>query len=404
MAVRVAHVIPTVRIAYLMLRVRLAKLRDAGYEVTVICGRGPRAELEWRSFSEELRSMGLEVTQIPFAREISPLTDMRCTAALYRVIHRGRFDIVHSHNPKGGLLSPVAARLSRSTLVLHTVHGFLFNENTAGLRHLAALSAERWTAAFCHHLLFQSEEDYDYAIRHRFKEESRLHLIGNGIDETRFDPARYPGAGRRTRSALGWGEGDLVVGMVGRTVLEKGYAEFFEMAARLARRLPTVRFLVVAISEPDQTDAVDPHRLIAENGLDGRCRVLEQRSDMPELYLAMDVAVLPSHREGIPRALMEAAAMGVPLVASDIRGCREVIEDGSSGRLFPLKDVDGLEAAVGELLADHTARRAMGQAAKARVLANYTESGTAQRLVTCYEEVLEDRRRRGPRTMSRQAC
>ena len=73
--------------------------------------------------------------------------------------------------------------------------------------------------------------------------------------------------------------------------------------------------------------------------------MLERRSDMPELYLAMDVAVLPSHREGIPRALMEAAAMGVALVASDIRGCREVIEDGRSGRLFPLKEVDGLEAA-----------------------------------------------------------
>ena len=388
MAIRVAHVVPTVRIAYLMLRVRLAKLRDAGYDVTVICGQGPRADSEWRSFSEELQGMGLGVTRIPFAREIEPLTDLRCTAALYRAIRRGRFDIVHSHNPKGGLLSPLAGRLSRSTQVLHTVHGFLFNENTAGLRHLAALSAERWTATLCHHLLFQSEEDYRYAVRHRFKEVGRLHLIGNGIDETRFDPARYPGAGQRTRLELGWREEDLVVGMVGRTVLEKGYAEFFEMAARLARRLPTVRFLVVAISEPDQTDAVDPHRLVVENGLEGRCRVLERRSDMPELYLAMDVAVLPSHREGIPRALMEAAAMGVALVASDIRGCREVIEDGRSGRLFPLKEVDGLEAAVGALRDDEATRRRMGEAARERVLANYTESGTAQRLISCYEEVL----------------
>ena len=392
MAIRVAHVVPTPRIAYLMLRVRLEKLQEAGYEVAVICGRGSGSDMEWGHFPEKLRDTGLEVIQIPFAREIAPLTDLRCSAALFHAIRQGRFDILHSHNPKGGLLSPVVGRLARSPLVLHTVHGFLFNEITRGLHHLAAVAAERWTAAFCHHLMFQSEEDHDYAIRHRFKEESRLHLIGNGIDEVRFDPAKFPQARAGERRELGWREDDLVVGMVGRTVLEKGYVEFFQMAGRLARALPAARFLVVAINEPDQSDAVDPGQLMAANGLEGKCQVLEQRSDMPELYLTMDLAVLPSHREGISRALMEAAAMEVPIVASDIRGCREVVEDGRTGRLFPPRDVEALTTVVGDLLRDGEARRAMGEAGRARVLAKYTETNTAQRLISFYEEILSQRR------------
>ena len=383
MAVRVAHITPTDRIAFLMLRTRLTHLREAGFEVSVICGRSPEG-----NWGEELTALGLEVIHVPFAREIAPLTDACCALAMYRGIRRGAFDLVHSHNPKGGLLGPVAGKLARGPVVLHTVHGFLFNENAKGMRRGLALGAERWTAAWCDHLLFQSEEDFAYARDHRFKAEDRLHLEGNGIDESRFDPRRYPDARREKRRELGLGDADLVVGMVGRLVEEKGYGEFFEMAGRLARERSDVRFLNVGIAEPEQSDAIDPHLLARQNGLDGRCVLLDRRSDMPELYLTMDVAVLPSHREGIPRALMEAAAMGVPGVATDIRGTREVIEDGVTGLLFPLREVDRFLGCVDRLLQDGELRERMGRAARRRVLDKYTETATSRRLQRCYREIL----------------
>ena len=384
MAVRVAHITPTDRIAFLMLRTRLAHLRDAGYEVSVICGRSPDG-----AWGEELNARGVEVIHVPFAREIAPFTDARCALAMYRVIRRRGYDIVHSHNPKGGLLGPVAGKLARRPVVLHTVHGFLFNENATGMRRGMALGAERWTAAWCDHLLFQSEEDFAYARDHRFKTGDRLHLEGNGIDETRFDPRQYPDARREKRAELGLGEGDLVVGMVGRLVEEKGYREFFEMAGRLARERKDVRFLNVGIAEPEQSDAIDPDLLARQHGLDGKCVLLDRRRDMPELYLTMDVAVLPSHREGIPRALMEAAAMGLPGVATDIRGTREVIEDGVTGLLFPLREVDRFLVCVERLLQDGGLRRRMGRAAQQRVLGKYTETATSRRLQRCYREILD---------------
>ena len=380
---RVAHVSPSDRIVQLLLRPGLLRLQEAGFEVTVICGKV--------AMGEELAQTGLRVIYIPFAREIEPRTDWACACALYEVLRRERFDIVHSHNPKGTLLGPMVGQLARVPVVMHTVHGFLFNENTTGLVRGLALGAELWCARWCGHLLFQSEEDYHFARNHCFKAPERLHLVGNGIDERRFDLDRYPGARRQKRAALGLEEGHLVVGMVARLVREKGYCEFFEMASRLVREFPQLRLLVVGITEPDQSDALDPRPLIAAHGLEGRCLVLEQRQDMPELYACMDVAVLPSHREGIPRALMEAAAMGVPIAATDIRGCREVIVPEESGLLFPLKDVQGFTAAVRRLLLDEGLRRRLGEAGRQRVLAHYTEARTAGRIIDCYERFLEQR-------------
>jgi glycosyltransferase involved in cell wall biosynthesis len=346
----------------------------------VICGKA--------GYGDRLREAGIPVHHIPFAREVAPWTDARCLRALAATLRRGRYDIAHSHNPKGTLLGPVAARLAGVPVVAHTVHGFLFNESTTGVRRLLALGAERWCAMWCHQLLFQSAEDHAFALAHGFKRRDQLHLVGNGIDERRFDPARYPGAREVTRQALGFGDDDLVVGMVGRFVREKGFAELAAMAGRVAGREPRLRLLVVGIAEPEQSDAVDPKALLAAAGAADRAVVLEQRHDMPELYLAMDLAVLPSYREGIPRALLEAAAMGVPIAATAIRGCREVIVDGETGVLFGLRDTDSFVDAVTGLLLDPGRRRRLGAAARHHILANYTEGQTAARLVSCYRRAL----------------
>lgn len=382
MRARIAHIVPTDRIAYLMLYARLQRLREIGYELSVICGAV--------GYADQLRQCGVQVVHIPFAREIAPWTDWRCARSLLQVLRRGHYDAVHTHNPKGGLLGSVVARLAGVPLVVHTVHGFLFNENSTGLHQMLAVGAERWTANWCDHLLFQSEEDYTHALEHRFKERQCLHLIGNGIDERRFDRGHHAGARLQKRAELGLAQEDLVVGVVGRLVREKGFEEFFAMAGRIARVFERARFLVVGITEEkEQSDSIDPKALMAEHGIADRCVVLEQRQDMPELYTCMDLAVLPSYREGIPRALLEAGAMGVPMAASDIRGCREVIVDGQTGMLFPLKNVDAFTEVVSKLLGDGDMRRRLGEAGHRRIMERYTEGRTAARLAACYEVMLK---------------
>jgi len=377
---RVAHVFPTDRVAYLM-RARLMRLQESGIEVAVICGD--------RGYVEHLRNCDLEVLPIPFAREVAPWSDMRCVWALREALRAGSFDIMHSHNPKGTLLGPFTAQWANVPLVVHTVHGFLFNENSRGLHRMAAVAAERWCAHWSDHLLFQSEADYDYAVKARFKEPARLHWIGNGVDERRFDPERYPDARRQTRASLGFGEDELVVGMVTRLVREKGCVEFFEMAARVAERNSRVRFLLVGISERrEQSDAIDAAAVARQFGVEERCVLLEDRLDMPELYMSMDLCVLPSYREGLPRCLLEAGAMGVAAAATDIRGCREVIVDGETGLLFPLKDVGGFVAVVERMLADEKLRAKLAQGGQLRTRERYVESLVTERVVGLYKSGL----------------
>ncbi len=380
MSVRVAHIVPTDRVAYLM-RARLLRLQESGFAVTIVCGD--------RGYVERLRAGGLQVIPIPFAREVAPWTDLRCVLAMRRVLRAGRFDIVHSHNPKGTLLGPVTAQWARAPLVVHTVHGFLFNENSRGLHRAAALAAERWCAAWSDHLFFQSAADHAYAVAQRFKKPEQLHLIGNGVDERRFDPALYADGRREKRRELGLDAGDLVVGMVTRLVREKGCVEFFAMAARVAAENPRARFLLVGIpEEEDQSDAVDALALARQYGVEQRCVLLEQRQDMPELYLSMDLCVLPSYREGLPRCILEAAAMGTTVAATDIRGCREVIKDGETGRLFPLKDVDVFSGVVAELLSDAAQRARLARAGQEQVQQYYSEALVTGRLVALYNELL----------------
>ena len=381
---RIAHIVPTDRIAYLLLRGRLSLLQNAGFDVTVICGD--------LGYGDKLRESGLRVLHIPFAREIDPWTDLRCAGSLLATLRRGRFDIVHSHNPKGGLLGPVIARLARTPVVAHTVHGFLFNENSHGLHHVLAHGAERWTALWCDHLLFQSAEDYAYARKLHLKRDDELHLVGNGVDPGFFDPESQAPTRNEKRRALGIEPDHLVVGTVGRFVEEKGYIEYVEMAARIARERDKVRFLVAGSVEKEQSDALDPQALMAAHGIEDRCVLIEPPIITRDIYSCMDIFVLASHREGISRSLLEAAAMSLPLVASDIRGSREVVEPGTNGLLFPLKEVDSLVAAVESLIDDGPGRRRMGAAARKIVTENYTEEATSNRVAASYEKMLASRR------------
>ena len=179
--------------------------------------------------------------------------------------------------------------------------------------------------------------------------------------------------------------------MVTRLVREKGCVEFFEMAARVARQNRRARFLLVGIPERrDQSDAVDAQALARQYDVANRCVLLEDRQDMPELYMSMDLCVLPSYREGLPRCIIEAAAMGTPVAATDIRGCREVIIDGRTGALFPLRDVEAFSAVVNALLADGDRRAEWAQAGLLRVRERYMEEQVTARIVALYRRFAAD--------------
>ncbi|MEA2057639.1 MAG: glycosyltransferase family 4 protein, partial [Actinomycetota bacterium] len=251
---------------------------------------------------------------------------------------RERPDVIHTHTPKPGLYGRIIGRLAGVPAVLNTVHGLYATPDDRPAKRAIVYALEALAARFSDAELIQSAEDHELLIERRITRPDRTVLLGNGVDLERFAPV--PNDERLSvRRALGIDDERVVVGMVGRLVAEKGYNELFEAASKLDDRCIVV---VIGPHEPDKDDGLDP-AVVARAEQEG-VRFLGMRSDVDALYGAMDIFVLPSHREGFPRAAMEAAATGIPVVATDIRGCREVVDPGVNGLLVPVRDADALAA------------------------------------------------------------
>ena len=174
---------------------------------------------------------------------------------------------------------------------------------------------------------------------------------------------------------------------MGRLVEEKGILDLLEAAKAVIEAIPRAQFLIIGPYDDDKPDALRPE--VAERfGVADSCRFLGMRNDMPELYALMDVLVLPSYREGFPRAPMEASAMGVPTVVTNIRGCREAVDPGENGLLFPVGDVDALAKCMIELLGDDERRAAMAVAGRRIAEDRFDEQKVFDRVLSEYERLL----------------
>jgi len=345
--------------------------------VVAVCAPGP--------WVEHVRSAGVTVQTVPMVREMAPLRDIRSVAALVNCFRQHKFDVVHTHTPKAGLIGPIAARLARVPQVVHTVHGLLFHDRMTRSRQTIFWVPEKITATLCHRLLSQSREDMERAVRSRLCSRKKIAYLGNGIDVARFAP---PTAYDRTEKLrqVGLQASDFVVGSVGRLVKEKGFAELFAAAEALAARYPQIKFVVIGPRETDQDDALDPGYM-GDLQRRGVVRFVNWCEDMTQWYAAMDIFVLPSYREGIPRACMEAAAMMLPVVASDIRGCREVVLNGATGLLVPPRNVPLLMEAIETLHNERNRARQMGEAARQHIVKSFNNKDVCRRLCEFYAQL-----------------
>jgi glycosyltransferase involved in cell wall biosynthesis/ribosomal protein S18 acetylase RimI-like enzyme len=378
-APRVAHVTTVDLSLRFLLLAQLRALRDAGFDVTTISAPGP--------WVPDLEAEGLRhIPWLHATRSWNPREDALAFRELLAIFRRERFDVVHTHNPKPGVMGRIAARIAGVPCVIDTVHGLYATPDDGASRRLPVLAAE-WIAARCSHLeLYQSAEDLAWARRLGVTRPGRSIHLGNGIDLSRFTPGLAAEERvRKLRSELGIGEDELVVGTVGRMVREKGYLELFEAARIVRSSRSNVRFLVVGDRDADKADAVTEEEVLAAGG---DFVFAGWREDVADLIALMDVFALPSWREGMPRSAIEAAASGLPLVLTDIRGCREVVRDGVEGLLVPVRDPRRLAEAILRLLDDPSVRRRMGEAARARAESTFDERRVAATVVEATTSLL----------------
>jgi len=375
-APRLVHLTTTDMSLDWLLRPQLEAFADAGYEVIGMSAPGPHVDA--------LRASGIEHVAIEsLTRAMSPLSDVRAMRELVAKFREIRPDIVHTHNPKPGIMGRIAARIAGVPVVVNTVHGLYALPEDGMAKKAVVYGLERLASSFSDAELLQNPEDLA-VLRRVGVPHTKMTVLGNGVDLSRFDPLGVRGARERIRRELGVGPDTTVVGLVGRLVWEKGYRSVFD-AARMLDDLDCV-FVVVGPAEPEKSGAVDEAAIDSATA-DG-VRFLGRRDDMPEIYSAFDVYALASHREGYPRSAMEASAMGLPVVATDIRGCRQVVADGVTGTLVPVSDGRSLALALREMVESPSLRKAMGAAARLRAEEHFDDRRVVESTLHTYEWLL----------------
>jgi glycosyltransferase involved in cell wall biosynthesis len=390
---RLFHVTTVDMSLVLLLGPQLRAFADAGMEVVGVSAPGP--------FVPQLEAWGIRHEPLRHAtRSTAVGQDAMAFAELWQLFRRLRPDIVHTHNPKPGLYGRLAARAAGVPAVVNTVHGLYASPEDRASRRAVVYALERAASLCSGAELVQNPEDLDVLARLGVPSH-KLVLLGNGIDLQRFRPAADEDGRRRARADLGLGVDvgvdDVVVGIVARLVWQKGFQELFAAAERLRDTNPNVTFVVVGGADPDKADAISPQEQAAA-ARRGRIVFAGSRDDMEHVYRGFDLFVLPSYREGFPRSAMEAAATGLPVVASDIRGCRQVVSHGKTGMLVPLHDTVRLTSAIEELATDSPLRWRMGAAGRHKAETEFDDRAVMSKTLEAYERVLtpatSSRRRR----------
>ena len=354
-------------------------LQAAGYATVCACSPGPhRAEIE---------AMGVRLLDVELARSANPIKALGAIWRVWKLIRKERPDVLHVHTPVASMIGRVAARLAGVPLIIYTAHGFYFHDRMPRGKRFAHIMLERIFGLLNHHLFCVSAEDARDAIRLHIARRRRVSYVPNGVDLTVFNPAAVgPEQRAAVREKLGIPKDAAVILIMGRLVREKGYAEFFEAARRLAPKFPHAHFLVVGDTVSSEHDSFKSEILKAAElpALAGRVHLAGLRRDIPDLLAAADIFTLPSYREGMPVSILEAMAMGLPVVATKIRGCREEVLAGDTGFLVTPGKVRGLQFALAWLLEHPDLAREMGQRGRERVRSHFDMQRTMARQVRLY--------------------
>ena len=315
----------------------LKELRQEGYDVVAVSSPGPELQ-------EVEKREGCRTIAVPMQRHISPMSDFKSLWRMTWVMHRERPDIVHTMTPKAGLICMISAWLARVPVRIHTFTGLVWPTAT-GLKRRLLMFTDWITCACATHVIPEGEGvKADLLNHHITRKPIKVLGFGNvrGVDLDYWKP-------RATTHVDNEGRGHIFTFVfVGRIVADKGINELVSAFKQLNQEHRDTRLLLVGQRE-DDLDPVLP-ATVAEMQSNAAIQVVGPKDDVRPFYEMADALVFPSYREGFPNVVLEAGAMGLPSIVTDINGSREIIEEGVNGTIIPPRDAHALYMAMKRFL------------------------------------------------------
>jgi glycosyltransferase involved in cell wall biosynthesis len=312
-------------------------------------------------------------------RAVSPKNDLLAFWQLYRLFRKYRFDVVHSHSSKTGVIGRVAAKLAGVPMITHTVHGFAFPAANSTLEKWIFFAME-WLGTKCSHkIICLHEADRDIAKKKLGASDKQLEVLANGVDTTKYAPPSVDEK-ETMRQQLGIAEDAVILGMVGRLWRQKNPQVFVDAAINLLSQNVDAHFVLVGDGELKTT----LEEKVKQAGFTDNIHFLGWRNDTPQVLKALDVFVLPSLWEGMPLAILEAQSTGLPCVVSNIQGNNHLVSNDVDGLLFDLDYPDQLITCLDTLIKDVTLRNNMGATARRKIVQTYNIESRIRTIANLY--------------------
>ena len=330
--------------------------------------------------------LGDDWYQVPsMVRPINPVADLRALLSLRSLLERLRPMIVHTHSSKAGILGRLAAKMTGVPIVIHSIHGFGVTPTQSVLQRWLLLGAERMAAQATHRFFAVSQANRQQGIHYNLFRGDQCRVIRSGVDLRALRELSVDVANKKRD--LGLASTQPVVGMVGPLKPQKAPLDFLRMAAVVHRARPDAVFLYVGDGELRAAFEAEAARL----DLTGSVKLLGWRRDVPELLRCLDVFVLTSLWEGLPRVYLEALASGVPVVGTRVDGAAEVIRDGYNGYLLDPHDCHGIASRVLYLLSAPEIRASMGARGREGLSPDFDIHEMVRRQEWEYDELIAER-------------
>lgn len=363
------------------------------YEVVLIKGLSLESEMsveERTSLDEGLKQAelkGVKLITVPsLIRRINPILDLQALFSLYRIFLQEKPAIIHTHTSKAGILGRWASFFARVPIVVHTPHGHIFYGYHGKVKTKVFILVEKVTAIITDRIIALTKREKEDHIQFNISKPDKFVVIHSGVNLEDF--SKNFDNTEELKGDLGIPITDSIVGTVGRLVEIKGHRYLLDAARLVLNKMPNTTFLLIG-------DGYLMTELISHAsamGIENKVIFAGWRSDVPQLINTFDIFVLSSLNEGMGRVLVEAMAMGKPIVASDIGGIPDLVKDGANGILFPPRDVDAMAEAILKLLLDRELRRKMGNEGKKLAYPAYDTSVMVRKIEGLYEKLLRGER------------